>query len=72
MHIFASRYCECADYARARASYAGAARVTFAARRTTVEKLFGVCSIQAAMALPYHCPRPPAPSPKNAVVRTCI
>ena len=49
MCIFASR--QCADYARV--SYVGAgearvARVTFA----TVELLFDVCSIQAAMAPP--------------------
>ena len=42
------------------------ARVTFAlgSRR---EKLFSVCSIQAAMAPPRRSPRPPSLLPKNAV-----
>jgi len=61
MRIFASH--QCADYARA--SYAGAgearvARVTFANIRRS--KLFGVCSIQAAMAPLCRHPRPPSPS----------
>ena len=34
-----------------------------------LEKLFGVCSIQAAMAPTRHHPRPPSPLPKNAIVR---
>ena len=62
--VLVCRLCACA-------SYAGAACVMFCCRRT-VEKLFGVCSIQAMMAPPYHRPRPPAPSPKNAIIRTSI
>ena len=53
MRIFA--LCQCTDYARV-------ARVTFA-----VGEAVWCCSIQAAMAPPHHRPRPPSPSPKNAV-----
>ena len=70
MRIFASR--GCADYARASYAVAGEARV---ARVTFVglgEKLFGVSSIQAAMAPPRRRPRPPSPSPKDAVVHPSI
>ena len=34
----------------------------------TLGKLFGVFSIQAAIALPHCHPQPPSPLPKNAVV----
>jgi len=63
MRIFASR--QCADYARARASYAGAgearvARVTFAVGEASC--LVFVRSIQASMAPLPRRPRPPSPS----------
>jgi len=68
MRIFAS--CQCADYAHA--SYMrgrGQVRHAWHMLHLLYEKLFGVCSIQAAMAPLRRRPRPPSPLPKNVVVR---
>ena len=68
MRIYASR--QCAHYARA--SYAGAAEACVA--RVTFAVGLGSCLVwcqlypKAAMALSRCHPRPPSPSPKNAVV----
>ena len=65
MCIFASRWC--ADYARTSYAVAGQAHVTFAVGPEAI-----VSSIQIAMALPRHHPRPPFPSPKDAVIHPSI
>jgi len=63
MRIFALR--QCADYVRASYMWVQmGARVTFA---VGYKKLFGVCSIQAAMTPLRRHPQPP--SPKNAIDR---
>ena len=66
MRIFA--LLQCTDYVRT--SYMRVeVRREWHLLRLVQEKLFGVCSIQAAMPPLHHHPRPPSPSPKNTVVR---
>ena len=65
MHIFASH--QCVDYARTSYMRVQVRHVWHVLR--LLQKLFGVCSIQAAMAPLCRRPRPSSPSPKNAVVR---